>query len=75
MNTNKPTSKYLKHPSPTGTSYEYEVRHVSFPDWEKMDVKTYLDMVGDGGWQLTTRTAVKMGDGEVWELIFMREKK
>ena len=70
-----PTSKYLKHPSPTGRTFEYTVRNISPKDWEIMNQDDTLNKFGDGGWELCTFSTVQMQEGEVYQLIFKREKK
>lgn len=64
-----------KLPSPNGQRYEYEVRQISFKDWDLMNPKEVLNKFGDGGWILCTKTHIKIGNADMWEMIFRREVK
>lgn len=61
-------------PSPNKRVFEYEVRQVSLKDWDLMNPKEVLNKFGLGGWELCTRNKIQVGDAEMWELIFKREK-
>lgn len=71
----EPTSKHLKQPSPNGRRFEYTVRTISLKDWALMNQDDTLNKFGDGGWELCTFSVVRIEEGEVYQLIFKRERK